>query len=194
MAGETATVGDGLFGPAAKADGSAGGDAPAAPPPTGRGRLVAEIAGLALIVVLAVALVVTLVQRSGGGSDDSGRASAIAAAKAYATDVSTYDYRHLARDFGRVEAESTPAFRSSFVHSSDGLSKVLTEYKATATGKVLRAGVVSATANQAVVILFVNQTVANTAQTSGPTTDDSRIQVTLVRSGNRWLLSELKLL
>ena len=112
------------------------------------------------------------------------------------SDVATYSYRHLHRDFSRVEQESTPAFRRTFVKSSEGLSKVLTQYKATAaTASILSAGVVSATPSWAIVILFVNQKVTNTAQkSSGPTTDNSRIRITLVRSGNRWLLDSLRLL
>jgi hypothetical protein len=39
----------------------------------------------------------------------------------------------------------------------------------------------------------VNQSVANSTQ-QGVSTDDSRIEVTLVRSGNQWLLNDLKLL
>jgi hypothetical protein len=38
----------------------------------------------------------------------------------------------------------------------------------------------------------VNQSVKNTAQ-QGVSTDNSRIEVTLVRSGDRWLLQKLKL-
>ncbi len=108
--------------------------------------------------------------------------------------MATYSYRHLQRDFGRVEAESTPSFRRSFIESSDSLAKVLTQYKATATAKILSAGLVSINPTKAVVILFVNQSVVNSAQSGGPTTDNSRVEVTLVDSGGRWLLEDLKLL
>jgi Mce-associated membrane protein len=168
----------------------------AVPPPRSRRRLGAvEIVGLLVIVGLAAGLIVSRVQLSNANSLNGQRAGAVAAARADAGDVATYSYLHLHRDFARVEAESTPSFRGSFIKSSDGLTKVLTQYKATASAKVLSAGVVSLTASRAVVILFVNQTVTNTAQTgNAPTTDNSRIEVTLQRSGNRWLLQDLKLL
>jgi Mce-associated membrane protein len=67
------------------------------------------------------------------------------------------------------------------------------QYKATASAKVLKSAVESISGSNAVVLLFVNQSVANTTQ-SGVNTDDSRIEVTLVRSGDRWLLQNLKLL
>ncbi len=117
----------------------------------------------------------------------------MAAAQTDAIDVATYSYLHLQRDFGRVEAESTPSFRRSFIRSSDNLSKVLVQYKATASAKVLKSAVESISDSNAVVLLFVNQSVANSTQ-SGVNTDDSRIEVTLVRSGDRWLLQNLKLL
>lgn len=154
--------------------------------------LVIGAVGLVVIVGLAVALVVTQLQLSDQNSLNADRASAVAAAKVDANDVATYSYLHLHRDFGRVESESTPAFRRNFVRSSDSLSKVLVQYKATASAKVLAAGVSSINADTAVVLLFVNQSVANSTQ-QGASTDASRIEVTLVRGDGRWLLQDLKL-
>jgi Mce-associated membrane protein len=154
--------------------------------------LVIEAVSLVVIVGLAVALVFSQVQLSNQNSLNADRTSAVAAAKAAANDVATYSYRHLHRDFGRVESESTPAFRRSFIRSSDSLSKVLVQYKATASAKVLAAGVSSISSSKAIVLLFVNQSVANSTQ-QGVSTDASRIEVTLVRGDGRWLLQDLKL-
>ena len=153
--------------------------------------LVVGAVGLVVIVGLVVALVVSQVQLSNQNSLDAERTSAAAAATVFAHDVATYSYRDLHRDFGRVENESTPSFRRNFVRSSDSLSKVLVQYKATASAKVLAAAVSSISANTAVVLLFVNQSVANSSQ-QGVSTDDSRIEVTLVRVDGRWLLQDLK--
>jgi Mce-associated membrane protein len=169
---------------------------PAASPTASRSGLrptPAQTATALVLVLLVAALVITQVQLSNQHSSNADRTTAVAAAKGYAADVATYDYRHLQADFAKVEQESTPAFRRTFVKSSGGLSKVLVQYHATAKAKVLTAGLVSLTASEAVVILFVNQTVSNTAQ-KGPSTDDSRVQITLVHSGGRWLLDRLKLL
>ncbi len=89
-----------------------------------------------------------------------------------------YDYRHLSQDFGKVEAESTASFKKTFKSSSSSLSKVLKQYHAVATAKVLTAGIVSLNSTKAVVLLFVNQTVANTTQKTP--VDDSQIKVTMV--------------
>lgn len=153
--------------------------------------LVIEAVSLVVIVGLAVALIISQVQLSNQNALNADRASAVTAAKAYAHDVASYSYLHLHRDFGRVESESTPSFRRDFIRSSDSLSKVLVQYKATASAKVLEAGVSSISTNKAVVLVFVNQSVANSTQ-QGASTDDSRIKVTLVRDGGRWLLQDLK--
>jgi Mce-associated membrane protein len=159
--------------------------------PARRRVLVVGAVGLVVIVGLAVALIVSQVRLSNQNSLAAERTSAVAAARVFAHDVATYSYRHLHRDFGRVEGESTPSFRRNFIRSSDGLSKVLVQYKATASAKVLAAGVSTISAGKAVVLLFVNQSVANSSQ-QGVSTDDSRIEVTLVRSDGRWLLQDLK--
>lgn len=154
--------------------------------------LIIEAISLVVILGLAAALIVSQMQLSNQNALNADRASAVAAAKTYANDVATYSYLHLKRDFGRVESESTPSFRRSFIRSSGSLSKVLVQYKAKASAKVLAAGVSSITPSKAVVLLFVNQTVANSTQ-QGVSTDDSRIEVTLERSDGRWLLQDLKL-
>jgi Mce-associated membrane protein len=153
--------------------------------------LVIEAVSLVVIVGLAVALIVSQVQLSNQNSLNADRTSAVAAAKGFAHDVATYSYRHLHRDFGRVEGESTPSFRRDFIRSSDSLSKVLVQYKATASAKVLEAGVSSIDSGNAVVLLFVNQSVANSTR-QGVSTDASRIEVTMVRGDGRWLLKDLK--
>jgi Mce-associated membrane protein len=154
---------------------------------------VRAVATAVVIVALVVALVITQLQLSHQRGLEGDRTTALAAARTDATDVATYSYRHLAADFARVEAEATPAFRRSFKKSSGALTKVLKQYKATASAKILESGLVSISSTKAVALLFVNQTVANTAQKNGPTTDDSRIEVTLDRSGGRWLIDRLKL-
>jgi Mce-associated membrane protein len=170
------------------------------PEPSGRARrklphlsLRTAIVSLA-IALLAAGVIVSQWQLSDQRDLASARDSATTAARAYAVDVASYDYRHLNRDFAAVEQESTPAFRKTFVQSSASLAKVLGQYKAVAKGSVVASGVTSATTSKVVVVLFVNQTVTNTAQTSGSTPDNSRIQMTLVRPGSKWLISDLTLL
>lgn len=176
----------------------------AAPPPAGpgrggraaawlRGHLAALVAALVL-VALVVALVLTTLALRHEHALDSARSSALKAGKESAVALSSYDYRSLDRDFGAVTARSTPRFRDSFNQTSGSLKKVLQQYDATATSTVVAAGVTSASQQRAVVLVFLNQVATNTNQTSGPTTDQSRIEVTLARSGSAWLIDGVKLL
>ncbi len=113
----------------------------APPEPSARRRFgIVEVVALIVIVALAVALIISRVQLSNQDSLNAARSGAVAAAKTDAIDVATYSYLHLHRDFGKVEAQSTPSFRRSFIRSSGSLSKVLVQYKATASAKVVPRG------------------------------------------------------
>ncbi|WP_349816894.1 hypothetical protein [Mycobacterium antarcticum] len=57
-----------------------------------------------------------------------------------------------------------------------------------ATATVPKAGSVSADADEAVVLVFVNQAV--TVGAAAPTSSASSVQVTLVKTGGKWLISE----
>jgi len=149
-----------------------------------------------LAVALAVAVVLlTLTQLSlnSENSLNSSRTSALAAAKGYAVDLASYNYQNLDKDFGKVLAESTPAFKQSFRQSSEALKAVLIRYDASARASVIAAGLVSATTSRAVALVSLNQTVDNTIQTSKPTTE-SRVEITLLRVGGRWLIDQVRLL
>lgn len=137
----------------------------------------------------------TLTQLSLNSEDslNSARTSALGAAKGYAVDLASYNYQHLDQDFGKVLAESTPTFKQNFSQSSEALKSTLTRYKASATAKVVAEGLVSATASRAVALVFLDQTVDNTIQKNKPTTE-SRVEITLLRSGGRWLIDQVSLL
>ena len=149
-----------------------------------------------LAVALVVAVVfLTLTQLSLNSTDslNSARTSALAAAKSYAVDLASYNYQHLDQDFGKVLAESTPTFKQDFSQSTEALKTTLTRYHASASANIVAAGLVSATTSRAVVLVFLNQTVYNTLQKTKPTTE-SRVEITLLRSGGRWLIDQVSLL
>jgi len=148
---------------------------------------------LAVALVVAVALL-TLAKLSMNSESSltSARTSALSAAKIYAVDLASYNYKHLNQDFGKVLTESTPTFKESFSQSSEALKTTLTRYDASASAKVVAAGLVSATTSRAVVLVFLNQTVDNSIQKNKPTTE-SRVEVTLLRSGGRWLVDQVSL-
>ncbi len=147
----------------------------------------------ALIVALAVGLALSLSALSNQNALASSRTSALSSARTYAVELASYNYRDLDRDFSTVAANSTPSFRRTFAESSDALKSTLSRYKATAVASVVSAGVASASTSRAVVLVFLDQKIANSTQTK-PTTDRSQVEITLVRSGGRWLIDQVTLL
>lgn len=190
-----AEVDDAVTGPVLADPELAGDDLPEAPSSASRRpRRRWLAAGLgAIVVVLAAALGITASELAARDATASAARSALAAARVDALDLTTYDYRHLHADFSKVLANATPSFRSTYTTSSGPLEKVLGQYKATATGSVLAEGTVSATPGRVVALLFVNQTATNSTS-SKPTTDESRLEMTLLRQHGRWLIDQVKLL
>jgi Mce-associated membrane protein len=152
------------------------------------------LSGLAVALVVAVVfLTLTQLSLNSENSLNSARTSAVASAKSYAVDLASYNYKNLNQDFGKVLAESTPTFKQNFTQSSEALKTAIVRYDASAWANVVGAGLVSATTSRAVVLVFLNQTVQNTLQKNKPTTE-SRVEITLVRSGGRWLIDQVTLL
>jgi Mce-associated membrane protein len=152
------------------------------------------LSGLAVALVIAiVSLTMTQLSLSGEQSLNNARTSALAAARSYAADMASYNYQHLKQDFGKVLAESTPAFKQDFNQSTGPLETALNQYHASASGKVVAAGLISATSTRAVVLVFLNQTVDNTLGKGKPSTTEDRVEITLLRSGGRWLIDQVNL-
>ncbi len=157
-----------------------------------------------LIVALAAGLVFTSVRLHNADTNagklrqaeavDAARTSSLAAAETYAVEIASYNYKTLSAGFAAVTAHSTPSFTKTFQKSSALLEPVLTKYKAVAKATVVAAGLTSCTTQQAVAVVLLNQTVTNTAQKKGPTTDESRVSMTLVHEGGHWMIDQVKLL
>ena len=160
--------------------------------PLRRWKLATAACAVAVLGLL-VGLIISLTSSGSDNSLENARASALTAAQTYSVEIAGYDYRHLNQDFGVVLSHSTPAFKQSFVKSSDALRATLVKYHATATAKVVAAGVVSATTSKVVVLVFLDQVVTNTNQ-KAPTTDRSQVEMTLTASGGSWLIDGVVLL
>ena len=147
----------------------------------------------ALVVALAVGLALSLSALGNQKALANYAGQRSVGGRTYAVELASYNYRHLNGDFSSVAANSTPSFRRTFTESSDALKSTFSRYKATALAKVVSAGVVSASASRAVVLVFLDQNIANSTQTK-PTTDRSQVEITLVRSSGRWLVDQVTLL
>ncbi|AHH17757.1 hypothetical protein NONO_c29700 [Nocardia nova SH22a] len=118
--------------------------------------------------------------------------AALAAARAYALTLTTVDSGNLDGNFKAVLDGATGDFKDMYSRSSGRLRQLLLDNKATGKGTVLDAAVKSATTSKVEVLLFVDQTVTNSAAPDARV-DRSRVQMTMELVGDRWLASEVTL-
>ena len=147
---------------------------------------------LAIVVALVASALAAylLVTRSSAEDDRSG---ALAAARQYAVDLTTYDFASVDADFARFARHGTPAFRASYATTIRAARPGIVKDQRRAAGTVVGAGLESYSKARAEVLLAVDQEIRSAART-GPTVDHSRIQMTLVRSGDGWLISAVRVI
>ncbi len=121
------------------------------------------------------------------------RQSALSTAKKYAVDFGSYDYAKLDQDFQLVSSHLTKSFAAKYEQISQQLKSVIVQYKGKSTATVQGAGISAFTAKQAVVVLFLDQTVSTT-QSQKPRVDRNRLTMTLQHQPDgTWLISDLAL-
>ncbi|WP_245549302.1 hypothetical protein [Nocardia exalbida] len=123
---------------------------------------------------------------------DAAAAAGLSAARSYAMTLTSVDSGTLDRDFAAVLDGATGEFRDMYTRSSGQLRQLLLENKATGKGTVLDAAVKSATETKVEVLLFIDQTVTNSAS-ADPRVDRSRVEMTMELVGGRWLASRVYL-
>ena len=150
------------------------------------------LAGLALAAVACAVLVAMTVPRLADASErEQRRVEVLQAARQHAVNFTTLDYQRLDRDLGRVLDGATGDFREQFEAGTTDLSELVTANEAVAEGEVLEAGIVSDDADSARVLVVADSTVTNAADPS-PQKRHYRLQLDLVRDGDRWLVSDLQ--
>jgi Mce-associated membrane protein len=120
--------------------------------------------------------------------------SALRAARTSVHTILSYDYRTITTDIANAKADSTGVFAGQYASTAKQLLSEASQVKAIVQATVGSAGVVSASGDNVVVLLFVDQaTVRKTPGKATPTTriDQSRVRVTMTRVGGRWLVSDL---
>jgi Mce-associated membrane protein len=122
---------------------------------------------------------------------ETARDQAMAAAHDHAQTILSYDYRHLDADFAAARATLTGAFARDYKVTTTTLVRPGAEqYHVIVKAEVAAQSVVSATADQVVVLLFVNQTTTST-RLDGPKVDLNRVRLTLVHSDGKWLVNKV---
>jgi len=110
----------------------------------------------------------------------------------YAQVLTSIDSNNVDQNFKEVLDGATGEFKDMYSQSSVELRQLLIENKATAHGVVIDSAVQSVSKDRAVVLLFVDQAVANT-KLPDPRIDRSRMKMTLEKVDGRWRASKVEL-
>ena len=113
-------------------------------------------------------------------------------AVSYAQVLTSIDSNNVDENFREVLDGATGEFKDMYSQSSIELRQLLIENKATAHGVVIDSAVQSVSKDRAVVLLFVDQSVANT-KLPDPRIDRSRMKMTLEKVDGRWRASKVEL-
>ncbi|MGB8403235.1 MAG: hypothetical protein WCE30_04050 [Mycobacterium sp.] len=155
-------------------------------------RALATGAGVAvLIAALAVAGVLGWKLRTEREVAAAGQ-QALAAAQQYAVILTSVDASKLDQNFDAVLDGATGQFKDMYGQSSGQLKQLLIDNKAKAEGKVIAAGIKSATEDKVEVLLFLDQSVTNSVNPQ-PRLDRNRIIMTMELVNGRWLASDVEL-
>lgn len=115
------------------------------------------------------------------------------AAVAYAQVLTSIDSNKVDENFRQVLDGATGEFKDMYTQSSVKLRQLLIDNKATAHGVVVDSAIQSQSTNKVVVLVFIDQTVTNTAAPD-PRIDRSRIKMTMEKVDGRWRASKVQLL
>jgi Mce-associated membrane protein len=115
------------------------------------------------------------------------------AAIKYAQVLTSIDSNNVDDNFRQVLDGATGEFKDMYTQSSVQLRQLLIDNKASAHGVVVDSAIASESADRVVVLVFIDQTVANMA-VPDPRIDRSRIKMTMEKVDGRWRASKVQLL
>ena len=120
---------------------------------------------------------------------------AMTTARTYVASVMTYDVKDYADLDRRIREISTTDFAEKFIESSAQARKANTAAGASSKATAPTAGFISLTKDRAQVLVALDQTITApeiAAELPDGHLYQSRVQVTLVRDDDRWLLDDLQ--
>lgn len=152
------------------------------------GLIIRSLAALAVALAATTGMLAVMVH--GSMAADGQRAAVLAAARQEAVNLTTLDRQHASSDFTAVLAGAAGSLRQQLSQGRGAFLRTLSSADVSSAGLVMDAGIVTMTANSAVVLLNVRATVRN-KQTYAPETRVYHWRAALARSGGRWLVTSL---
>lgn len=166
-------------------------------PRAGAGRGAVALAAVAAVAAIAAAVFGFLwatADRDGLGPDSELGRQALSDAQSYAAQIVTYtagDYSALDK---KIRAISTQEFADRYIEASQEARQGNDEANASSTGAAVAAGLESLTEERAVVLVALDQQWTSPEVPSvgdGGVPYQSRVQLTLTREGDRWIVADL---
>lgn len=160
-------------------------------PPPARSRLIVPVLLGLLLCALLAGIVVTVRDTQAAHRRDAARQAALQAARQQAVNMTTISYQTADRDLGRIIAAATGTLKTQFAAQQKSFPDVLRKQKSISVGTVLAAGVAGQTGSKVEALVAVDAAVRNATSGSEAVVKHYRMDMTLVRSGGRWLVSEV---
>lgn len=154
-----------------------------------------------LLVLVAVVLGVTIVRmyldlRRLQESEEAG-AEAMIAARSYAADMLSYDYRSIEKDLERARGHATGALAERYLRLATTLAPEARRQQTVQQAGVAAAAVESATPDEVHVVIFLNMVTSRSAtgdERPKQQVSQNRARLVLIRSADGWLVSDLSTL
>ncbi|GAA0548912.1 hypothetical protein [Actinomadura livida] len=150
------------------------------------------IAVLAVLVIAfgTAATMLYLKDREQNAVEAAGREGAWAASKA-AKALSSYDFRTIDADMKTAADMTTGKLRSDYEKEMPSFKANATQQQLVGTTTVLKAGVVSATPDKVVVLVYANRTSATKDDETQRLPEALRLKMTMVETGGKWLAQDV---
>lgn len=159
-----------------------------------RWRITSLVALTALVAVTAWAALRLAARVRQDDAVAQARTAALAAAATEIRQILSYDYRSIGADLTRARNDTTGQFRGEFaVLASQLIGPAASQQHTVTTAAVPAASVVSATPDQVVVLLFIDQRTQSRVRPQ-PQQTAGQLRVTMQRVGGRWLVAQFQAL
>jgi Mce-associated membrane protein len=156
-----------------------------------RGRVTGTVL-VVLAVVCAAAAVYLGVRVKQQAALADARTAAVEAGTRAAAELSSYDYRDLSASFAAVAADSTDSFAAGYRQISANAGPALRQEHSVAKATVRDVAVESNDAEDAVLLVFVDQSVTNAASAQ-PQVAHNRMRLTMAEIDGVWKIEAVAL-